>query len=124
MKKIITEHLKNLGVPANLCGYDYLREAIGLVISDKSYMCQITKLLYPDVAVKFKTTSVRVERGIRHAIERATENAPIEEGFKVFGNSMSASRGKPTNSEFIAGLADFIILEKLEDCGSDARDFV
>lgn len=111
MKKIITEHLKNLGVPASLCGYDYLREAIALVIADRNYMRQITKLLYPDLAVKFKATATSVERGIRHAIERTMENAPIEEWLKVFGNSISASKGKPTNSEFIAGLADFIILE-------------
>ena len=121
MKRMISEQLKRLGISANLLGYDYLREAIAMSIADRNYIRQITKALYPDLAVKFKTTASRVERAIRHAIERAALNAPLEEWSKVFINSVSAERGKATNSEFIAGVVDYIMLEN-ENRGNTSQN--
>ncbi len=111
MKKIISQQLKMLGVPANVLGYEYLREAVALVVEDKTYVYKITQALYPEVAKRFNTTPSKVERAIRHAIDRATLYAPLSEWAKVFGNSVSTTHGKHTNSVFIAGVADYITLE-------------
>lgn len=104
----IAETLKELGVPADLSGYFYLRKAIELMVQDMSYMHGITKKLYPDVAKKFNTTPSRAERAIRHAIEVACYRGNIELQHKIFGNTVDANKGKPTNSEFIVTVADWL----------------
>ncbi len=106
----ITEIMHKLGVPAHIKGYLYLREAIELVINNIEMLGAITKELYPTVAEKFNTTSSRVERAIRHAIEVAWERGNEKELNKYFGNTISKD-GKPTNSQFIARIADELRLE-------------
>ena len=111
LEALVTNVIHELGVPAHIKGYQYLREAIIMVINDIDVINQITKQLYPDIAKKFKTTPSRVERAIRHAIEVSWmrgEQASIE---KIFGYTISAAKGKPTNSEFIAMIADKLRLE-------------
>src|SRR5690554_3041443 len=107
----ITEIMHNLGVPAHIKGYIYLREAIELVIKDIEYLGAVTKELYPSVAAKYNTTPSRVERAIRHAIEVSWDRGNIAALNKYFGNTVSASSGKPTNSQFIAKIADKLRLE-------------
>lgn len=111
LEALVTNVIHELGVPAHIKGYQYLREAIMMVINDIDVINQITKQLYPDIAKKFKTTPSRVERAIRHAIEVAWargEQATVE---NIFGYTISAAKGKPTNSEFIAMIADKLRLE-------------
>ncbi|MFW6006524.1 MAG: sporulation transcription factor Spo0A [bacterium] len=108
---IITEVLHELGVPAHIKGYMYLREAIELVIKDVEFLGAVTKELYPEVADKFDTTSSRVERAIRHAIEVVWKRGNSEALDKYFSNSVSLKDGKPTNSQFIAKIADKLRLE-------------
>lgn len=107
----ISEVMHHLGVPAHIKGYIYLREAIELVIKDIEYLGAVTKELYPSVAKKYNTTSSRVERAIRHAIEVSWDRGNINELNKYFGNTVSANSGKPTNSQFIAKIADKLRLE-------------
>ena len=107
----ITEVMHQLGVPAHIKGYIYLREAIELVIKDIEYLGAVTKELYPSVAAKYNTTSSRVERAIRHAIEVSWDRGNIAALHKYFGNTVSANSGKPTNSQFIAKIADKLRLE-------------
>ncbi|MFP4660876.1 MAG: sporulation transcription factor Spo0A [Halanaerobiales bacterium] len=107
----ITEVMHNLGVPAHIKGYIYLREAIELVINDIEFLGAVTKELYPSVADKFNTTPSRVERAIRHAIEVSWDRGNINALNKYFGNTVSANSGKPTNSQFIAKIADKLRLE-------------
>ena len=109
-KGIITNIIKELGMPANLSGYHYIRDAITMVINDIDTIKSITKVIYPNVAKLHNTTASRVERGIRHAIEMGWERANEDLIMKLFGYSLSADRRKPTNSEFIATVADYIIL--------------
>ncbi len=108
--------MKELGIPANLKGYNYLIEAISILLTDKEmYDGAITKELYPAIAKKYKTTSSRVERAIRHAIEVATDRASVEIMYKIFGMTASADSGRLTNSEFIYGAANYIeLLESRE----------
>lgn len=106
----ITEIMHKLGVPAHIKGYLYLREAIDLVIRNIEILGAITKKLYPAVADKFNTTSSRVERAIRHAIEVAWDRGNKDELNRYFGNTISDG-GKPTNSQFIARIADKLRLE-------------
>lgn len=94
------------GVPAHIKGYQYLREAIILSINDSEMMNSVTKLLYPTVAKTFKTTPSRVERAIRHAIEVAWDRGDVDVLSSYFGYTIQNSRGKPTNSEFIAMISD------------------
>ena len=111
LEALVTNVIHELGVPAHIKGYQYLREAIMMVINDIDIINQITKQLYPEIAKKFKTTPSRVERAIRHAIEVAWsrgEQAAVE---RIFGYTISAAKGKPTNSEFIAMIADKLRLE-------------
>ena len=111
LEALVTNVIHELGVPAHIKGYQYLREAIMMVINDIDIINQITKQLYPDIAKRFKTTPSRVERAIRHAIEVAWvrgEQGTVE---RIFGYTISASKGKPTNSEFIAMIADKLRLE-------------
>lgn len=104
-EKIVTELLKQVGVPSSIKGYYYIREAIILQMKDMLYHECITKELYPTIAKKFKSTSSRVERAIRHAIEVAWERGNQEIHDKIFGCTIS---GRPTNSEAISAFAEYI----------------
>ena len=108
----VTEILHQIGVPAHIKGYQYLREAIMLAIDDMDVINSVTKVLYPEVARKFNTTPSRVERAIRHAIEVAWDRGDIETLQKFFGYTVSNIKGKPTNSEFIAMIADCLSLRQ------------
>ena len=115
IKIIISNYLKRLGVSANLKGCYYLRYAIMILINDRRLISAVTKELYPRVAKEFKTTPSRVERNIRNAIERGWERGMMNEQFAkdVFSYGVF-HRGKPTNSEFLAEVADHIIMTHLE----------
>ncbi len=102
----VSEIMHQLGVPAHIKGYQYLREAILLTIENSDMMSSVTKVLYPSVARKFKTTPSRVERAIRHAIEVAWDRGDVDVLSSYFGYTIQTSRGKPTNSEFIAMISD------------------
>ena len=107
----ITEILHEIGIPAHIKGYTYLRKAITDVFYNSDYLGQITKLLYPEIAKYYQTTSSRVERAIRHAIEIAWNRGNIEAIDHIFGYTVNASKAKPTNSEFIAMIADKLQLD-------------
>ena len=111
LEALVTNIIHELGVPAHIKGYQYLREAIIMVIRDIDVINQITKQLYPEIAKKFKTTPSRVERAIRHAIEVAWARGQQDTVETIFGYTISAAKGKPTNSEFIAMIADKLRLE-------------
>ena len=111
LEALVTNLIDEVGVPAHIKGYQYLREAIMMVIKDIDVINQITKSLYPQIASKFNTTPSRVERAIRHAIEVAWGRGDQKTVEKIFGYTISASKGKPTNSEFIAMIADKLRLE-------------
>jgi len=111
LEALVTNVIHELGVPAHIKGYQYLREAIMMVINDIDIINQITKQLYPEIAIKFKTTPSRVERAIRHAIEVAWSRGEQQAVERIFGYTISAAKGKPTNSEFIAMIADKLRLE-------------
>lgn len=102
----ITKVIFELGVPAHIKGYQYVRRAIFLSAKDIEMINNVTKSLYPTIAKEFNTTSSRVERAIRHAIECAWDRGDIDVLNSYFGNSLQRERGKPTNSEFIAAIAD------------------
>lgn len=102
----VTEIIRDIGIPAHIKGYQYIREGIIMSITDMNMLNYITKLLYPSIAKKYKTTSSSVERAIRHAIEVAWGRGKIEVIEDLFGYTVSAGKGKPTNSEFIALIAD------------------
>lgn len=106
LEVVVSEIMHQIGVPAHIKGYQYLREAIILSINNTEMMGSVTKLLYPTVAKTFKTTSSRVERAIRHAIEVAWDRGDVDVLSSYFGYTIQSSRGKPTNSEFIAMIAD------------------
>lgn len=107
----VTGVIHNVGIPANIKGYSYLRDAIMITVKDSEMMHAVTKQLYPEVAKRHKTTSSRVERAIRHAIEVACTRGNEEFFYKLFGYTVSTLKGKPTNSEFIALIADKLRLE-------------
>ncbi|HEX7065006.1 MAG TPA: sporulation transcription factor Spo0A, partial [Bacillales bacterium] len=107
----ITSVIHEIGVPAHIKGYMYLREAITMVYNDIELLGSITKVLYPDIAKKYKTTSSRVERAIRHAIEVAWSRGNYDSISSLFGYTVSMSKAKPTNSEFIAMVADKLRIE-------------
>jgi two-component system, response regulator, stage 0 sporulation protein A len=107
----ITSIIHEIGVPAHIKGYMYLREAISMVYNDIELLGSITKVLYPDIAKKYNTTASRVERAIRHAIEVAWSRGNIESISSLFGYTVSMTKAKPTNSEFIAMVADKLRLE-------------
>ena len=111
LESSITEIIHEVGVPAHIKGYQYIREAIILAVKDMEVINSVTKQLYPTLARKFKTTPSRVERAIRHAIEVAWARGQMDVNNSMFGNTISASKGKPTNSEFIAMIADKLRLE-------------
>ena len=107
----ISTLLHSLGVPSHIKGYEYIREGIGLMYNKPSMLGAITKEMYPAIAVKYNTTSSRVERAIRHAIEISWTRGDYDLMEDIFGHSVDYDRAKPTNSEFIATLADKIRLE-------------
>ena len=111
LEALVTNIIHEVGVPAHIKGYQYLREAIMLVVNDIDVINQITKSLYPEIAKKFGTTPSRVERAIRHAIEVAWGRGEVDLMENIFGYTVSAAKGKPTNSEFIAMIADKLRLE-------------
>lgn len=112
LEAVVTDIIHEIGVPAHIKGYQYLREAIILTIKDMDMINAVTKVLYPEVAKKFNTTPSRVERAIRHAIEVAWDRGDIEVLQKFFGYTVSNIKGKPTNSEFIAMIADCLSLRR------------
>jgi len=112
LERQVTAIIHDIGVPAHIKGYQYLREAIRLTVEDMDSINAVTKILYPAVAKKFGTTASRVERAIRHAIEVAWDRGDLEVLQKYFGYTVSNAKGKPTNSEFIAMIADRIALDE------------
>lgn len=107
----VTQVMLAVGIPANIKGYQYIREGILLSMEDMEMVNYITKMLYPSIAKRYKTTSSRVERSIRHAIEVAWERGKMENMEKIFGYPVDFQKEKPTNSEFIALVADMLRLE-------------
>jgi len=107
----VTMAIHEIGVPAHIKGYQYVRSAIMLAVEDTEVINAVTKVLYPTIARKYKTTSSRVERAIRHAIEVAWDRGDIEVLQRIFGYTVSNAKGKPTNSEFIAMIADRLRLQ-------------
>lgn len=111
LETVVTELIHEIGVPAHIKGYNYLRDAITLCTNDKEFINSITKLLYPTVAKNYQTTSSRVERAIRHAIEVAWSRGREEILNDIFGYTIDTEKGKPTNGEFIAMISDSIRLK-------------
>lgn len=111
IETMVTSIIHEIGVPAHIKGYQYLREAIMIAVNDMDVINAITKVLYPQVAKAFATTPSRVERAIRHAIEVAWDRGDLETLQRFFGYTVSNTKGKPTNSEFIALIADRLQLE-------------
>lgn len=111
IRQDVTKIIRDLGIPAHIKGYQYIREGIIMAVEDVNMMNYITKLLYPSIAKKYKTTSSSVERAIRHAIEVAWNRGKVELLEEMFGYTISAGKGKPTNSEFIALIADKLRLD-------------
>ena len=107
----ITEAIHECGVPAHIKGYQYVREAIRLAVHDPSIVNFVTKEMYPQIAEKYNTTSSRVERAIRHAVELAWDRGDIDVLKSWFGYTVQPAKGRPTNSEFIALIADRLRLE-------------
>lgn len=115
LTKRISDILLEIGVPSHVRGYRYVRRAIELTVRDRKYIEAVTKGLYPDLAKEYGTTGSRVERAMRHAIECAWDRGDLEALKKYFGNTVSGNKGKPTNSEFIAMIAEHILLERGSD---------
>ena len=111
IETMVTNIIHEIGVPAHIKGYQYLREAIIIAVEDMDVINAITKILYPQVAKTFQTTPSRVERAIRHAIEVAWDRGDLDTLQKFFGYTVSNTKGKPTNSEFIALIADKLQLQ-------------
>lgn len=111
IEKIVTDIIHDIGVPAHIKGYHFIRSAIIMAINDMEVINHVTKQLYPDLAKMYKTTPSRVERAIRHSIEVAWNRGYNESAQKLFGYSISSDKGKPTNSEFIAMIADHVKLK-------------
>ena len=111
IETLVTNIIHEIGVPAHIKGYQYLREAIIIAVNDMDVINAITKVLYPEVAKNFGTTPSRVERAIRHAIEVAWDRGDLDTLQRFFGYTVSNTKGKPTNSEFIALIADKLQLQ-------------
>ena len=111
IEAMVTSIIHEIGVPAHIKGYQYLREAIIIAVNDMDVINAITKVLYPQVAKAFQTTPSRVERAIRHAIEVAWDRGDLDTLQRFFGYTVSNTKGKPTNSEFIALIADKLQLQ-------------
>ena len=111
IESLVTGVIHEIGVPAHIKGYQYLREAIIIAVEDMDVINAITKVLYPQVAKTFQTTPSRVERAIRHAIEVAWDRGDLDTLQRFFGYTVNSTKGKPTNSEFIALIADKLQLQ-------------
>lgn len=111
LEEYVTDMLHEIGIPAHIKGYHYLRDSIIMAVEDMDVLNAITKILYPSVAKKHQTTASRVERAIRHAIEVAWGRGKPDTLEELFGYTISNGKGKPTNSEFIALIADTIQLK-------------
>ena len=111
LEELVTSIIHEVGVPAHIKGYQYVREAIMITVEDMEVINSVTKVLYPEVAKRYHTTPSRVERAIRHAIEVAWDRGDLETLQKFFGYTVSNAKGKPTNSEFIAMISDRIRLK-------------
>ena len=111
LEKDITNLIREIGIPAHIKGYQYIREGIIMSVKDPEMLNYITKFLYPTIASKYKTTTSSVERAIRHAIEVAWNRGKLDSMEELFGYNVNSGKGKPTNSEFIALLADKFRLE-------------
>lgn len=111
LERYVTRIMLDMGIPAHLKGYHYLREAIILSGKDMEAVSSVTKLLYPTVAKRFKTTDQKVERAIRNAIEVSWTRGNIDTFEELFGYSVGTGKGRPTNSEYIARIADKIRLD-------------
>ncbi|MBQ3592888.1 MAG: sporulation transcription factor Spo0A [Clostridia bacterium] len=111
IERRVTEIIHEIGVPAHIKGYQYVRESIVMAVMDMEVLESITKRLYPDVAKRFSTSPSRVERAIRHAVEVAWDRGDVDVLNRYFGYTVACSKGKPTNSEFIAMIADKLTLE-------------
>ena len=112
LESLVTNMIHEIGIPAHIKGYHYLRDSIIMAVEDMDVLNAITKILYPTVAKKYQTTSSRVERAIRHAIEVAWNRGKIDTLDELFSYTISHGKGKPTNSEFIALVADTIRLQQ------------
>ena len=112
LETLVTAIIHEIGVPAHIKGYQYLREAILIAVEDMDVINAVTKVLYPEVAKRFGTTASRVERAIRHAIEVAWDRGDLETLQRYFGYTVNSAKGKPTNSEFIAMIADRLQLQR------------
>ena len=110
--KRITKILHNVGIPAHIKGYNFIRHAVEMVIENPSVIGQVTKCLYPSIAIKFQSSPSKVERAIRHAIELGWSRGDQDTIDEIFGYTISAAKAKPTNSEFIAMVADYITLNE------------
>ena len=111
LERYITDIMLDIGVPAHLKGYHYLRDAIMLSGRDMEVVCSVTKLLYPTIAKHFRTTDQKVERAIRNAIEVSWTRGNVKTFEKMFGYSVLSGRARPTNSEYIARIADKVRLD-------------
>lgn len=111
LESLVTSIIHEVGVPAHIKGYQYVREAIMIAVEDMEVINSVTKVLYPEVAKRYGTTPSRVERAIRHAIEVAWDRGDLETLQRFFGYTVSNAKGKPTNSEFIAMISDRIRLQ-------------
>lgn len=107
----VTNIIREIGIPAHIKGYQYLRDAIMMIVAEVELLGAVTKVLYPMIAEKYSTTPSRVERAIRHAIEVAWNRGNIEMINKIFGYTIKLDKGKPTNSEFMAMIADKLRME-------------
>jgi len=107
----VTELFHELGIPANIRGYHYLRDAIVFSAKDTEMLVSVTKMLYPTIAKKYNTTAPRVERAIRHAIETCWTRGKSEQIYKLFGYTVTSEKGKPSNTEFIAMVADKVRID-------------
>ena len=114
MESVVTELMHEIGVPAHIKGYQYLRTAILSVVNDVEMLEGVTKILYPDIAKKYRTTPNSVERAIRHAIEVAWGRGDMDAIEEIFGYTIKEGRGKPTNSEFIALISDRLRLGEFQ----------
>lgn len=112
LEVVVTEFIHEIGVPAHIKGYQYLREAIVMLVEDPAMLEGITKILYPTIAKKYQTTWKRVERAIRHAIEVAWSRGNMETLDAIFGHTIDIGKYRPTNAEFIALIADKIRMDR------------
>ena len=116
LEESITKILHDVGIPAHIKGYKYLRSAISSAYYHSEYIGQVTKSLYPEIALMYQTTGSRVERAIRHAIEVAWSRGNVDVIDEIFGYTISATKAKPTNSEFIAMISDYLSVKNRKIC--------